>query len=769
MSKKNLQRIAVVTLIAAMVLVPALAFFAKETGSEYAYEIPRMLGMEGLGENEVARLDGPPTTDVSAPIFEVHGKAKSFDKDLRELPQTGPKIKKPAREMGTPPNLGPNGNGVDSVLQASAPLAPAPAPSSSFAGLDLQNWGAGWPPDTHGDVGPNHYIQAVNTSIGVFDKSSGARLAAFTFDAFFQANGATDACATLNYGDPIVLYDQVSGRWIITDFAFAGNGTTPPYYECIAVSKTADPVSGGWWLYTVVADTQSLNDYPKLGIWNDGIYMSANMFRRGQTYSGTKVWALNRDDLISGAALRSVAFTIGTSYFSLLPANAKGTLPPAGTPGYFMSDYGSNTSMKLWKFHVDWVNPSSSTFTGPTSFAVASFTRPSSRVPQLNSSETLDTLGDRLMTWLQYRNINGTESLWVSRTVVSGSTFGVRWMEVRGMSGTPSVYQQGTYAPDSNYRWMPSLAVNSNGDMAIGYSVSSASMYPAIRYAGRLATDPLGTLGQTETTLIAGTGSQSGGYNRWGDYSSMSVDPVDDCTFWFTTEYYVTTGNNWQTRIGSFKLADCGGGGPIDNPPTVTITSPSNGTTVSGNVSVTATASDDKGVTQVEFFVDGGSIGVDMSAPYSTSWNTTTYSDGAHTVSAVATDTIGQTGNDAVSVTVQNASVVTIHAGDLDGATATVRKNWNATVTITVHDSTHNPVANITVTGDWSGGTTGTSTCVTGSNGQCSVTSSNMNSKKPSTTFTVTSLTGTGYTYDSGANHDPDGDSDGTSITVNMP
>jgi len=186
MSKKVLQRIAVFALIVALVVVPALAFFASESGSEYAYDVPRMLGMEGAGEFEVARLDGPPSTDVSAPIFETHGKAASFDKDLRDLPQTGPKDKKPAREMGTPPNMGPNGNGVDSVLQApNTLLAPAPAPSSSFKGLDLQNWGAGWPPDTHGDVGPNHYIQAVNTSIGVFDKASGTRLAAFTFNNFF--------------------------------------------------------------------------------------------------------------------------------------------------------------------------------------------------------------------------------------------------------------------------------------------------------------------------------------------------------------------------------------------------------------------------------------------------------------------------------------------------------------------------------------------------------------------------------------------------------
>jgi hypothetical protein len=557
---KYIRPVALAILVAVLVLLPVLFFF-RSGESEVAYEIPRMLGME-TGDEETVRLEsGKPTFGVSGPIVEVHGAARSFDGDVRNLPQVGPKTRRPMREMGRPVEILPPAEqglapGKDLTLQDTAPAAAAPSPLQSFAGLDLKNWGAGWPPDTHGDVGPNHYIQAVNTSIGIFDKATGTRLAAFTFNNFFAANGGSGVCATYNSGDPIVLYDQISGRWIITDFAFS-SVNRGPYYECIAVSKTGDPVSGGWWLYTLTADSTNLNDYPKLGIWSDGIYMSANMFKRGSTYAGVKVWALNRDDMISGAPLRSVAFTLGTAYFSLLPANLKGALPPSGSPEYFLSDWGSTTSMKLWKFKVNWASPSSSTFTGPTSISVASFTKPSSRVPQLGSSETLDALGDRLMTWLQYRNISGTESLWVSRTVVAGSSMGIRWYEIRGLSATPSVYQQGTFAPDANYRWMPSLAVDKFGNMAVGYSVSSSSMYPAIRYAGRLVSDPLGTLGQGEATLIAGTGAQSGGYNRWGDYASMSVDPVDDCTFWFTTEYYLTTSNNWQTRIGSFKFPGC--------------------------------------------------------------------------------------------------------------------------------------------------------------------------------------------------------------------
>jgi len=763
MSKKTLQRFAVITLILILAVVPALAFFASDNGSEYAYEIPRMLGMEGLGEHETAQLDGPPSTDVSAPIFETHGKAVSLDKDIRDLPQIGPKDKKPAREMGTPPNAGPNGNGIDAVTQGVvASSAPAPAPDKTFAGLDFINWGAGWPPDTDGDVGPTYYIQAVNTSIGVFKKSDGTRVSAFTFDNFFLANNEdpNDACATLNYGDPEVLYDQVSGRWIITDFAFAGTGGTPPYYECIAVSKTADPVGGGWWLYTVVADSQSLNDYPKLGIWNDGIYMSANMFKRGRSYAGAKVWALNRDDLINGATLRTVAFQLGNTYFSLLPANARADelhMPPAGTPEYFMSDYGSNTSMKLWQFHVDWNTPSASTLTGPTSFAVSSFTRPSSSVPQYGTSQTLDTLGDRLMNWLQYSNVGGTEALWVSRTVVAGSSMGVRWMEVRGMNGTPSVYQQGTYAPDSNYRWMPSLAVNSNGTMAIGYSVSSSSMYPAIRYAGRLASDPLNVLGQTETSFIEGTSAQAS-YNRWGDYASMSVDP-DGCTFWFTTEYYDAatnaivdkyTGNHWQTRIGSFQLPDCGGG-PVDAAPVVSITNPSNGSSFNSGESISFSGS---AIDDLDGDVSSSLVWTsDLDGQIGTGASfSAVLSDGTHTITASATDSSGHTGYASVAIMVGGGGT---GSGDLVVSVSTDKSSYSnhetAYITVNVTDGSA-PVAgaSVTVRITTPKGTVYSGTSSTNSSGQVTF-NFNVNTKKDGSGTYSVEATATASGYNSGS------------------
>jgi hypothetical protein len=561
MSKKILQRLAVISLIAVLVVVPALAFLSSESGSEYAYDVPRMLGLEGEGA-EIARLDGPPTDTISAPIIETHGKGVSFDKDLRDLPQVGPQDKKPVREMGRPFDPSMDIIQPDGALQTNAPALNMPSPnpingiSTGFGGLDLQGWGAGWPPDTHGAVGPNHYIQAVNTSLAIFDKATGSRLSAFTFDSFMGGVSGS-ACDSYNQGDPIVLYDHYSGRWIISDFAW--KSTRGPFYQCFAVSKTADPVSGGWWFYEVQVNSSQLGDYPKLGVWSDGIYMGANMFKGARSYSGVKVWVFNRDDLISGANLRSVAFTTGTKFFSIFPSTSApgGGTPAAGTPNYFFSDYGVSNAVRMWKFSTNWTTPSASTFTGPTTISTAAYSKPSSRVPQKGSSETLDTLGDRLMSNFEYRNLNGSESVWLTRTVVNGSSTGIRWMEIRGMNSSPSVFQQGTFALDANYRWMPSLSVDKQGNMAVGYSVSSSSMFPAIRYAGRLVSDPLGQISQGEASLVEGTGSQSGGYNRWGDYASMTIDPKDGCTFWFTTEYYLTTGSNWQTRIGSFKFPGC--------------------------------------------------------------------------------------------------------------------------------------------------------------------------------------------------------------------
>jgi hypothetical protein len=519
----------------------------------------RPLGMTtagGDGGEQVTAIDLAASADVSGPFVGEEVKAVSMDLALTDLPQDG--FTADQRVQRSEP-LGPIdpsasfSSKTDPVAQTRFGRISIPAPINTFAGLDLTNWGAGWPPDTHGAVGPNHYIQAVNSSVAIYDKATGSRLAAFKLDAFFPAG---NACDTNNQGDPIVLFDQWSGRFMVTDFNWAS--TNGPFYECIAVAKTSDPVNGGWWSYAVQVSSSNMGDYPKFGAWHDGIYMGANMFKRARTYAEARVWAFNRADLISGAPLRSVSFSLGSSQFSVFPANAgiATALPAAGTPAFFFSNYGTTTALKVWKMTTNWTTPSASTISAVINVPVASYTKPSSKVPQLGSTVTLDTLGDRIMSAPEYVNIGGTPAIWVNHTVVSGSATGIRWYELRNLSGTPSVYQQGTYQPDSNYRWMGSLAVDKQGNMAVGYSVSSSSMYPAIRYAGRLTTDTLGALGQGEATLYAGTGAQTS-YSRWGDYATMTVDPNDGCTFWYSTEFYSATGTNWQTRIGSFKFAGC--------------------------------------------------------------------------------------------------------------------------------------------------------------------------------------------------------------------
>ncbi len=242
------------------------------------------------------------------------------------------------------------------------------------------------------------------------------------------------------------------------------------------------------------------------------------------------------------------------------------SLPPANSPNFFLA-FGNNT-LELWKFHVDWATPSNSILSGPTLISVAAFGEAcngGSCIPQAGTGQKLDSLGDRLMYRLAYRFFpDGHEALVVNHSIRAGKrSVGVRWYELRNPSGgtmaagTPFLYQQGTYAPDSTFRWMGSIAMDKVGNLGLGYSVSSGAIHPGIRFTGRAPTDPLGVLG-VETSIVAGTGSQTANLNRWGDYSDMTVDPTDDCTFWYTNEYLKSNGTfNWSTRIASFKFSSC--------------------------------------------------------------------------------------------------------------------------------------------------------------------------------------------------------------------
>ncbi len=468
----------------------------------------------------------------------------------------------------------------DPVVQESPGQGTMPLPLMNWEGIAAVNVGNVFPPDTNGQVGPDHYVQMVNASgvgsqVRIWDKATGTQLYDFGMNNLWPVGSR---CRTYGYGDPVVVYDQMAGRWVLTHFTYPPSA---PYNECIAVSKTGVPTNdpNDWWLYTFDVHNTKFNDYPKIGVWPDGYYMSANQFT--SFWAGAGVWVFERDKMLNGQSARMQYFDVwnlNPNYSGLLPSNLMGdTLPPTGAPDYFMAVdmnwSGANDVMHIFEFHTDWNVPANSSFTLVQDLVVApfdwSFSAPDgAEVPQPDTSQGLDNLSDRIMMHLWYRNYGDHESLVVNHTVDAGSDHhGVRWYEIRGGAvnttlADASIYQQGTYAPDNLHRWMGSIAMDHVGNMAVGYSVSSNAVYPSIRYAGRLASDPLGTLPQAESEIIAGSGSQTGadsyGRGRWGDYSAMSVDPVDDCTFWYTQEYVETTGaRSWQSRVASFKFPNC--------------------------------------------------------------------------------------------------------------------------------------------------------------------------------------------------------------------
>jgi uncharacterized repeat protein (TIGR01451 family) len=418
------------------------------------------------------------------------------------------------------------------------------------------------PPDTNGEVGATQYVQIVNRGYQVFNKTTGASVLG-PVDIATIWNGFTGVCEVDGNGDPVVLYDQLANRWVVSQFAgFNDNGTVTD--ECVAVSTTSD-ATGSYNRYAFHLGSNFF-DYPKLGVWPDAYYMSMNVFNAaGTAYLGPQPFALDRTAMLAGtpATFITLGITNGPTEDPYLPADLDGlTPPPPNAPNPFV-EFPGNGTYKLYRFHVDWTTPANSTFTLAGSPSAAAFTLlcPTGPcVPQLGTNDKLDALGDRLMFRAAYRNFGGHESLVSNYSVSSNGVAGVRWFELRSVtSGTPIKQQESTYQPDNTWRWMGSAAMDGSGDLAVGFSASSAAIHPKIRYAGRLAGDLINTLAQGEATLYGGTGSQTGTFNRWGDYSDLTVDPVDDCTFWYTNEYYADTGFfDWRTRIGKFKFAGCG-------------------------------------------------------------------------------------------------------------------------------------------------------------------------------------------------------------------
>jgi hypothetical protein len=507
--------------------------------------------------------------DTSAPLRNMRAAAPRFARSgalpLRRLP-------------------GHRGHGRQSgALQLAPGSLLAPTNLANFAGIGNGFSGPegsftvqSAPPDPNAAVGPNHIVETVNTDLAVFNKSGTVLYGPVAINTLWTGFGG--GCQTNNDGDATVSYDRIADRWVIQQFSVS----TTPYLDCVAVSQTPDP-TGAWNRYSFSYGNTDFPDYPKLAVWPDAYYVTYNIFANGSTFSGARACALDRAAMLAGQAATQQCFDTSTSYGGILPSDLDGhAQPPAGSPDYLVGLGTTATTLAYWKFHVDWATPANSTFTGPTALAVAAYDEAcggGTCIPQSGTTQQLDSLADRLMYRLAYRNFGDHEALVVDHSVTAGSGTGIRWYELRpDASHNLTVFQQGTYAPDSSYRWMGSIAMDQAGDMGLGFSVSSSSLHPEIHYTGRLAGDALGTMTQGEGTIINGNGSQTGSsLSRWGDYSSMSVDPSDDCTFWYTQEYIPADGAfNWSTRLGSFKLPGCGSSTTNDfsisaSPPSVSL------------------------------------------------------------------------------------------------------------------------------------------------------------------------------------------------------
>jgi len=516
---------------------------------------------------------------------------------------------------------------LDASLRLAKPIASeTPSlPSLTFDGIhDVDNvpliGGTVAPSDENVDVGPNDVIQTVNDAFRIWDKNGNPRIPPTLMSSLFTKLGGI--CANSDRGDPVVLYDRMADRWFITQFAFLGAGQAPPFHQCVAVSQNGDP-TGAYYTYDFMTQGADFPDYGKFGVWPDAYYMTVNQFTEpGDHFNGTGVYALDRQKMIIGDPAASyIYFNLGLTnnpegVFAMQPSDQDGLeAPPPGTPNtfaYLLSDEFEAPpfnvdSLRLFDFHADFTTPASSTFTErPESpVPVAAFDprsapgrRDVKQPAPATTTDALDSIEYHLMFRLQYRNRGGVETLVSSTTVnVSGVAptaianyqAGVRYFELQRNTpgGAWLLYDNATFSPDAGNpatglnRWLPSAAIDHQGNLAVSYSASSTTVFPSIYYAGRDFNALGGLTG--EQHLFDGTAVQLGSVNRWGDYQSLQVDPKDDCTFWTTNQYYnVNSSFNWRTRIGRFKFPTCSA--PAQGTVSGTITTCDSGIPLSGAI-----------------------------------------------------------------------------------------------------------------------------------------------------------------------------------------
>ncbi len=454
---------------------------------------------------------------------------------------------------------------ADPVLQQIATRALVTVPGmnilglgSGFTGPSGSSYPHGVPPDPNAAVGDTQIVEVVNLAIAVFNKTTGAVIMGPLFIGSLWQSFDTDCSNGSSLADPVVLFDKQAKRWVIK------NGTlATPYTACLAVSQTSD-ATGAYNLYAYQIQADGTQTGQKLATWIDGYYL-ATRITNNSVYAGPSACAVDRSQMLIGQTATMQCVQINNPKLTNMdPSNMDGSVaPPTGSPNYFLMQgpAGSN-KLFLYRFHVDFTNPANTKLTGPVQISVAAYTE-SGNIPQFGTAEMLHSNGDTIRPQIQYRNFPNAspphESLILTHSIVtgSGSTKGVgmRWYELRNPAGKPVVYQQGTYAPDTNYRWMGAIAMDSAGDIALGYSLSTKTAYPSVLYTGRVPTDPAGAM-ETEVVIFNGSGNQSDSV-RWGDYTSMSLDP-DDCTFWYTGEYLAAPASkNWATRLFSFTFPGC--------------------------------------------------------------------------------------------------------------------------------------------------------------------------------------------------------------------
>ncbi|PYK64070.1 MAG: hypothetical protein DME50_15580, partial [Verrucomicrobia bacterium] len=536
------------------------------------------------------------------PLIPKFSTAVAFDVSpaLRSLPLAKKFVADPSKLLEIRPERGPRAHSRgyksgDAALQALTAAVAIPSPLGNFEGLsnrdNLNIFGFRVnPPDPNGEVGPNNYVEMINLVFAVYDKAGNLLVGPIDTGSLWTGFDIPDC--TDPSGDPVVLYDQTTDHWILSQFTTRGlDDPTLPFYNCVAVSQTGDP-TGTYYRYAFITQPDEVDggyffpDYPKYGVWTNSYILTTRDFGLIDRY-GISVYALEKNKMVNGEPnARAVQFFLeadvtptGTVPLELvgdglLPPDMDGHRRPIdGAPAPIVgtqddnADYGATfDALNIWELSVQWKARPSASIRLAAQLPTAPFDSifpcaPTSRdcLPQpgiTNPAQFLDILSYRQRPTfrLAYRNFGTYEALVTNQSVEARpGVAGVRWYEIRRSGGSYSVYQQGTYAPnDGVHRWMGSIAQDKNGNMALGYSVvNGVNVYPGIRYTGRLAGDPLGQMTLGEGVIINGSGVQTNTNSRWGDYTDMTVDPTDDCTFWYVNEYYQTTqpppDRNWQT------------------------------------------------------------------------------------------------------------------------------------------------------------------------------------------------------------------------------